>query len=425
MTPTLQQMLASGPTAWYRMEATEDRSAEVFLYGEIGGWWGGIEAAEFVRELAALDVDEIQLRVNSPGGSVYDGVSIMNALRRHPARVIATVDGLAASAASFLIQAADEVVMGHGTELMIHDAWGVCIGNANAMDRTRQDLDRLSNTIAGIYAERAGGEVSTWRDAMLAETWYTAEEAVTAGLADRVDGDADTETDAAASWRSLPVFAHAGRAAAPAPRAAGAGPRKPLSLTTGHALPAAVHAAAQAAPTLPAEPADSTHPEKKGAGPMTDIQQGLRDRLGLPADAALDEDGLLAALDEALAERAEPTNTSTAAPAGTIVVDQAAFEDLQAAAAEGRQARAAQLTAERTNAVNAAVSDGRISPARREHWLASLEADPGALTVLEGLPKNTVPVAAAGYTGGVDEAPDDDSNIYARAWGDDGEKKGA
>ncbi len=407
MTITMLKPSAQG-APWYRMEAAGDgASVDVYIYDMIDSWFG-VSASRFVRDLEALDVGTINLRVNSPGGSVFDGVAIMNALRRHPANVIATVDGLAASAASFIIQAADEVVMGRGTELMIHDASSICWGNAADMVEMAAHLDRISGTIAGIYAERAGGTAETWREAMQAETWYTADEAVKAGLADRVDGKA-AEPEATNRF-DLSVFAHAGRRNAPAPAVNASPERRPsLSLVNGSPLTVAAHMVAKTIPTPPAEPKDTTTPKEKGTDTMSEaLTQGLRERLGIPAAANLDDAGLLAAVDEALAEQ-EPTTAAapTAAP-GTVVLDAAQYEDLVANAAQGREARQQQLADSRAALVNAAVEDGRIAPARREHWVNALTADPGMAETLAGLEKGLVPVAAVGYVGGITESTDED-----------------
>lgn len=385
---------------WYRVEVRaqaqdgQPTSADVYLYDAIGGWWG-VLASEFVQEIADLDVEQINLYVNSPGGDVYDGVAIMNALRRHKARVVATVDGLAASAASFIIQAADERVMARGSELMIHDAWTIAIGNPEALREAADRTDRISNSMAGLYAERAGGTREEWRAAMQAETWYTAEEAVTAGLADRTEAstsdDAKDALAAAAAAHDRSIFAHAGRAAAPAPW-----------------MP---QARARASHKPPAELlVDITHTHPEGADTMSDaLKAGLRKRLGISDAVTLDEDGLLAKLDEALAV---PQNTL---PAGAVAIDEATLTQLQADAQAGREARDAQIVAERAALVEAAVADGRIAPARREHWIAALTADPGAAEVLATLAKGTVPLTQAGFTGGVDESSDE--VLYSKAWG--------
>lgn len=197
----------------YRLEAA-GRTGRIHVYGLIGGWFGDVLASSLVPEIRELDVDTIELYLNSPGGDAYDGIAIRNALRQHSARVEVHVDGIAASAASVIATAGDEVIMGPGTELMIHDAWNVVAGDAAALRAEADNLDRLSDNVAALYAEKAGGTAADWRSLMVAETWYTAEEAVEAGLADRVDGAAQ---DRIHKPFDLSAFAHAGRAAAPAP----------------------------------------------------------------------------------------------------------------------------------------------------------------------------------------------------------------
>ncbi len=199
--------------------AVEDGVATLRLYDPIdsyGGDWG-VSAKEFAVALAALpaDTSEIRLHVNSPGGEVFEAVAIMNQLRAHRARVVAVVDGIAASAASVLVASADEAVMGRNATAMIHDAWGMTIGNAADMRQTADVLDKLSDNLADVYGARnATTAAIDWRAAMRAETWFTADEAVAAGLADSVaDGAA---VDAKAGF-DLAGFRYQGREQAPDP----------------------------------------------------------------------------------------------------------------------------------------------------------------------------------------------------------------
>lgn len=160
-------------------------TAEVHVYGDVGE--GGVTAAEFIRELAGIDAGAITVRINSGGGQVFDGLAIHNALRSHPARVTVYVDALAASIASVIAMAGDWVVMREHSQLMIHDArnW---LGDASPQElREMADfLDRQSDNLADVYVRRAGGTRAQWRERMRQDTWYTAEEAVAAGLADEV-----------------------------------------------------------------------------------------------------------------------------------------------------------------------------------------------------------------------------------------------
>lgn len=202
--------------SWFKIENKKNDEADVYIYDEIGFW--GTTAADFASQLRDLDVGHITLHLNSPGGDVFDGVAIYNTLVNHKADISVFVDGLAASAASFIAQAGDEVVMGKGSTMMIHDASGMAWGNAEEMRQTADILDRVSDTIAGFYADRTGGTVDEWRGLMQAETWYNADEAVEAGLADRVNkASKDDEDDPENNW-DLSVFNYAGRDASPSPR---------------------------------------------------------------------------------------------------------------------------------------------------------------------------------------------------------------
>lgn len=177
---------ARGDESWFRIvNATRTGgTAEVYIYDEIGYW--GVSAQRFIDELRELDADTIELHINSPGGEVYDGIAIYNAILNHPAQVNVTVDALAASAASFIAQAGHTVTMAANSEMMIHDAIGIAWDNADGLRELADRLDKVSDNIAAIYADRAGGTAASWRKTMRGEAWYSADEAVAAGLADAV-----------------------------------------------------------------------------------------------------------------------------------------------------------------------------------------------------------------------------------------------
>lgn len=170
--------------------SSDDTTATIRMYGPIDSWGGiwGVSAEEVSAALDSLpeSVTNIQLRINSPGGDGFEGLAILNMLRAHPATVTAVVDGLAASAASFIAAGCDETVMSPGTQMMIHDAWGLCIGNAADMAKAKSFLDTVSDSIADLYVEAGGGYRAKWRSMMTEESWFTAKETVSAGLADRV-----------------------------------------------------------------------------------------------------------------------------------------------------------------------------------------------------------------------------------------------
>ncbi|MFG2913348.1 head maturation protease, ClpP-related [Kitasatospora sp. NPDC048298] len=217
--------LREGRTDWYRItNSIGGGTATVHIYDEIGGYWG-VTASDFVRELSAVNASQIDVHINSPGGEIFEGIAIANALRAHAATVVTYVDSLAASIASVIALAGDRVVMAPNSQLMIHDGSGICFGNAADMREMADLLDRQSDNIADVYATKAGGTVEEWRALMMAETWYTAAEAVAAGLADEViapstqtstDDNSSPTTVPTAQW-DLSVFRYAGRDAAPEP----------------------------------------------------------------------------------------------------------------------------------------------------------------------------------------------------------------
>jgi len=186
--PTLAQQIQAVRLEWFRVanEATEDPgNTDVFIYDEIGGSMG-VDAATFAQELNDITTPRITVRINSPGGSLFDGIAIYNTLVQHRAHVLTRVDGVAASAASIIAMAGDEVEMMLGSQLMIHDASAVMAGTAADMEAMSTFLNRQSANITGIYSRKAGGTQAEWRERMLAETWFFADEAVAIGLADRV-----------------------------------------------------------------------------------------------------------------------------------------------------------------------------------------------------------------------------------------------
>lgn len=228
---------------WYEIRAqqgdgsgggnTADRSTtDVFLFDEIGGSFG-VSAKRFVADLEAITTPRINLRINSPGGSVFEAITIHSALLHHPAKVRAYIDGVAASAASVIAMGADEydpdedtggVFMMPGSQLMLHDASAMEDGNAADHGHMQTWLDRQSQNVAAMYARRGGGTPEEWRAVMLDETWLFADEAVAAGLADAeysrspVDGPAPDDRLTRSHDLTVWGYRYAGRAAASAPR---------------------------------------------------------------------------------------------------------------------------------------------------------------------------------------------------------------
>jgi ATP-dependent Clp endopeptidase proteolytic subunit ClpP len=175
---------ASGDRSWYRIAQAAMGAADtdVFIYSEIGFF--GISADQFIRDLAAINTQKINLHINSPGGSVFDGIAIYNSLIQHPASITAYVDGWAASIASVIMCAADEIQIGEAAQVMIHQPWSLVMGPAADMRAEADVLDKIEQAIIGVYAARTGGDVAEIAAQMAAETWFLGQEAVDAGFAD-------------------------------------------------------------------------------------------------------------------------------------------------------------------------------------------------------------------------------------------------
>ena len=177
---------------WFEINAKTDDKAEIFLYSDIGFW--GSTAEDFAAELKDVTASEIPVRINSSGGSVFDGIAIFNALRTHPARITTQVDSLAASIASVIAQAGDHRIMMEASEMVIHEATGIAIGATEADMREVADiLKTQTEKIAGIYATRKGDGRSKSHFLSLMKaggsnlgTFLSDQGAVDEGLADEV-----------------------------------------------------------------------------------------------------------------------------------------------------------------------------------------------------------------------------------------------
>ena len=193
--------------AW-AVKAKNEAEAEVLLYDEIGDWWGK-SAKNFVKEIKDLgDVSKITLRVNSAGGDVFDAQAMYSYLRTHKAYKTVRIDGLAASAASFLAMVGDKVIMPSNAMMMIHNPWMGTWGEAEDMRKAADFLDKIRDTIAAIYAVKTGLDHDKIISMMDDETWMTADEALSLGFCDEMDAAIEVAacarslTDGDISWKT-------------------------------------------------------------------------------------------------------------------------------------------------------------------------------------------------------------------------------
>lgn len=362
--------LAAAPTATLR------------IYGPLDDWGGywGVSANEVAEALDQLgDVEQVIVRVNSPGGSTFEGRAIMNLLRAHSARCVGVVDGLAASAASYIVVGCDETVMAPGTELMVHDTHTIIYGDAAALRKEADVIDSISRSGSELYADVAGGTAAAWRELQRAETWFTADEAVEAGLANRVgivpdSGPVETASDEgpveahlgedsdAANRFDLSIFAHAGRNHAPAPAAISRRPQPPTASADG-----------------------LTQPEGAAVVDFNDTQvASLREQVGFAENA--DADTIVAAVTEALSEQASDETPTAGAPKGSVVVSKAEWEEMRGDAQRGAAAAQRLHETEREAALD--MYRDRYLPANRQSWREEYDRNPKA--TVEALEKRPV-----------------------------------
>lgn len=182
----------------FEIKADAGDTAEILLYDEIGYW--GITATEFVQQLATITAPSVNVRINSPGGDVFDGLAIYAALQAHPADITCTVEGWAASAASFIALSGKKCVMAPNAFMMIHNAWGLAVGNAADHADMAVTLDKIDGQLASIYSAKSGkpvDEIQTLMKGKVDGTWFTADEAMALGLIDEILGSSEDEQAAA------------------------------------------------------------------------------------------------------------------------------------------------------------------------------------------------------------------------------------
>lgn len=382
--------------------------ATIRMHGPIdswGGWWG-VSASDVSEIIDALPdtVQSIILRINSPGGEVFEAMTILNMLRAHRATVTAVVDGLAASAASVIAAACDETVMSPGSVMMIHSPLTWTYGNAEEIRKTADILDRIEGSIIEIYEGKAGP--SDWGKLLADETWLTAADAVTLGLADRVAVIPDAGTTATAG--------------APEPDTVpDIEPAEGDDIEDRSRLVAAYKIGAlgawRASSHKPPTSTEAGNPNQKEAVVSDALKAGLSARLGV-TEAEITDEALLAAVDEVLAEQA-PTPAAIAAsiPAGAQLIDSNVLDSLRADAAAGRAAREEQNANRRDAVIADALRQGRISTANVPALRAMLDADEtSATTLIQSFAPNTVPVAETGYA--ADDVSEEDALMAQAGW---------
>lgn len=186
--------------------ATEGDGNVISIYDVIGedAWTGeGVTSKRIAGALRKIGARDVTVNMNSPGGDFFEGISIYELLRQHPARVTIKVMGLAASAASIIAMAGDEVQVSEVGFMMVHNAWAVAIGNRHDFRDAAATLEPFDDAMAGLYAARAGvdrAQAAAWMDA---ETWFNGAKAIDAGLADSLLPTSQVSEDVNETTKSL------------------------------------------------------------------------------------------------------------------------------------------------------------------------------------------------------------------------------
>ena len=316
---------------WYEIKAAAPvaqgeapKPAEVLIYGNIGDRWNedGVVASELVRDLSALEADTINLRINSYGGSVPDGLAIYNALRRHKAAVNVFVDGVAISCASYIAMAGDTITMAKNAQMMIHGPWTIAAGNASDMREQADILDRYAKAMASAYADKSG---KTYEDALALLTdgkdhWFLADEAKAEGFADEVGEEAAVAASLASSF-DLSRFKAAAPTAACAPQQVPQ-PTAAAVTTKEASMPAPVPAAGQPAATPFARTKDDNAQVIAMFKPFAARPEIAALQTEVLADPGLTIETIQARLLAEMGKGAEPANPQNAFPKIETVSDE-------------------------------------------------------------------------------------------------------
>lgn len=434
------------------------------LFGEVG--WE-ITAKDVRTQLdGAGDVDVF---LNSPGGDVYEGLAIMNALRAHEGSVTVFIEGMAASIASVIaVGGADRVVARPHAELMLHHAWSGALGNADEMRKSAENLERISANLADIYADKSGMSADAVLDLMSAETWFSASEALDAGFVDAVE---DARHPVARGRE--PVFAKAmarfrfsGRGAAPAPRvnnavesppstskgepmsflqkiadAVGMSPdevRDELSGFFNESVEVEAKVEIEYPDSVKVAPTDKATVEPSGVFPegvepsveagdgvtaevdangIVTVVAGEDVKPGDSVDVVVTVGDSSAAITVEIVAAADPNEDAAStppapAPSDSVTLDRETYEDLRAAAQHGWQAKQESEERALVAEVDRWVAEGRISAALRSKAVAAIKRDAEIARDLYGSnPKGTIPRAEIGH--GHDAKADAEENAVS------------
>jgi ATP-dependent protease ClpP protease subunit len=364
-------------------------TGEIWLYGLVGGWWSGFSAEGVADALRGMEVDQLVVRIHSPGGLASDGIAIGNLLRNYDAEVTVVIDGIAASAASIIALAGSRIVMCPGSQLMIHDAMTGVYGNADEIHAVGDWINGQSDNYASVYAGKAGGTTEHWRELMRANgrlgTWFGGEAAVTAGLADEVGArkaigspPTATEDDYFDDEDTWALALH------------------DIELLENYVQPAACAAWNGETPKPPTAPAAGPHKTEGGSAVAFSDEQiaALREAHSL-ADDATEDQIMDAILDKATAPAAK---NATEIPPGHVVIPEARLSDLETTVKNSGEELTTIKAAAHETAREAFLdaNKAKFAADNRDKWAAQYDANPEGTAALFAAASDLIPTAEVG-----------------------------
>lgn len=363
------------------------------IFDDIGGW--GITSSLFASWLKEAGGAPVEVHISSYGGDVFEGIAIMNALRDYEAEVTVIVDGIAASAASYIaVGGADSLIMQESASLMLHDAWADVSGNSAEIRKQAEELERMSDVIAQIYADKSGTPVEEWREAMAEEAYFSAEEAVLVGLADEIRAGARVSNGTRTRMFNAMRFASRDQAPEPAlVRRARAKKEEGKAVGFLNSLAKELNVEGREDELKASLLAFMNSLSKEEPQEAEAVEESVEEA---PAEDEVKEE---------TPEAEEPVEDDTPedesqADSDSVLVPRAVYEDLLAAHEKAGEMVAAERERALVDEVDAWIAEGRFSAARRAEAITAMSKDADMARASWGkLPKGSVNRKEAGYGG--------------------------
>lgn len=381
----------------------------IYIYGVIES--GGENSAHAISQKLQDATGNIQVRLSSPGGDIYEAVAISNVLKSHPGGHTVVIDSIAASAASIIAAEAEKVLISPRAEMMIHNPWSSFAGDADAMVKQASNLTRMAENMANSYAHKAGyGDTDYWLELMSQETWFSASEAIEAGLADGyTEENTEKETDAVIAAYALTDFSYKyhGRKESPSPTVI---EEKTMDKEFMNAIAAklGIINTEDLNKEIILAALDETLEEQETENTTSEVEEDNNteeETSETPVEdnttSEQEEENTSSENEEEETEEntssSEVEETEDNPKGDTVVLDKDVFEDLQRRAALAEEIDNKQKEQEATDLVEEAIKDGKILPNKKKYLVAAaLEDFDGMKAHFDSLASGVIPITETG-----------------------------